>query len=260
MLNDLKAWQAQRHAELSAPDSWLGMIGLFWLSPGVNQVGCHEGAAIQLPDGPEKLGDVIWQGDTLLWQPVVGAAQSLRTDLAGPPTVIDHQNLSFFVVDRDGQLAVRLRDRTWAASRPFGGLAYFDEDPAWCITADWLELSPPLDMAVPNVSGDLKPLTVTHKAVFLVAGQPVELLPMSVGEQEVFFVFRDRTSGKSSYGAGRFLKTKPAVDGKICLDFNYAYNPPCAFTAFATCPLPPAENWLGFPVAAGEQKPVDRHD
>lgn len=260
MPDDLKRWQAQRHTELSSPDSWLGMVGLFWLSPGINQVGCREGAAIQLPDGPEMLGEVVWQGDTLLWQPAAGTAQPLQTDLSGPPTVIDHENLSFFVVDRDGQLAVRVRDRAWAASRPFGGLSYFDYDPAWRITADWLELSPPLVMAVPNVTGDLKAVTVTHKAVFFVDRQKVELLPMSVGEQEIFFVFRDRTSGKLSYGAGRFLKTTPAVDGKICLDFNYAYNPPCAFTAFATCPLPPAENWLAFPVAAGEQKPVVLHD
>ncbi len=136
--------------------------------------------------------------------------------------------------------------------QPFAGVAYFAEDPAWTIEADWLSLEPPLTMDVPNVTGELKPVTVTFKAVFTVDGQTVELLPMSVGEHEVFFVFRDRTSGKESYGAGRFLKAKPAVDGKIHLDFNRAFNPPCAFTPFATCPLPPPENWLPFAVPAGE--------
>jgi uncharacterized protein (DUF1684 family) len=102
---------------------------------------------------------------------------------------------------------------------------------------------------------------VKHRAVFSVNGESVSLLPMSVGDDEVFFVFRDRTSGRETYGAGRFLKADPVPDigkgaggGKIRLDFNRAYNPPCAFTPFATCPLPPPENWLPFPIAAGERK------
>jgi uncharacterized protein (DUF1684 family) len=131
------------------------------------------------------------------------------------------------------------------------------------LSAEWIAISPPLLMDVPNVSGDLKPVEVGYKAVFSVDGQAVELLPMSVGEKEVFFVFRDRTSGKETYGAGRFLKAnatpqgcflRGAVHGTISLNFNFAYNPPCAFTSFATCPLPPPENWLPFPVMAGEKK------
>jgi len=109
-------------------------------------------------------------------------------------------------------------------------------------------------MEVPNVSGDLKVVEVAYQAVFEVAGQTVRLLPMAVGDKEVFFVFRDQTSGRESYGAGRFLKANPAVNQKICLDFNFAYNPPCAFTPFATCPLPPPENWLPFALPAGERK------
>jgi uncharacterized protein (DUF1684 family) len=148
-----------------------------------------------------------------------------------------------------------LRDRDWAASKPFAGLAYFSYDPAWRIESEWQALSSPLSMEVPNVSGDLKTVVVSHQAVFAVAGESVALLPMSVSDDEVFFVFRDRTSGKDSYGAGRFLKAPVTVDGKIVLDFNFAYSPPCAFTPFATCPLPPPENWLQFAVAAGEKKP-----
>jgi uncharacterized protein (DUF1684 family) len=109
-------------------------------------------------------------------------------------------------------------------------------------------------MEVPDVTGDLKMVGVTHQAVFEVADQKVALLPMSVGEKEVFFIFRDRTSGRETYGAGRFLKADTPHDGTITLDFNRAYNPPCAFTAFATCPLPPAENWLPFAIPAGEKK------
>ena len=137
---------------------------------------------------------------------VSGQAQSLQTDHQGSPTTVDCGNLSFFVVDRDGQLAVRVRDRDWAASKRVAPLSYFDYAPDWCITADWQVLSPVVSMEVPNVSGDLKRVEVGFKAVFSVGGQDVELLPMSVSEKEIFFVFRDRTSGKETYGAGRFLK------------------------------------------------------
>jgi uncharacterized protein (DUF1684 family) len=248
------AWQQARHDELAAPDSWLGLAGLFWLAPGVNRVGSGADALVCLPDGPAYLGDLLWQDGGLTWLPVAGPARELQTDRSGPPSVIEVGDWAFFVVDREGRLAARLRDRAWAAKAPFAGLAYFEFDPAWQIAAHWQALSPPITMEVPNVSGDLKVVEVAWQAVFELAGQTVRLLPMAVGESEIFFVFRDRTSGKESYGAGRFLKTAPAVDGRIALDFNRAYNPPCAFTPFATCPLPPPENWLPFPVTAGEKK------
>jgi uncharacterized protein (DUF1684 family) len=248
-------WQSARNAELAGADSWLGIIGLFWLEPGINRVGSAADAVVRLPAGPAHLGELNWVGEQIFWQPVTGPASELQTDRSGPASTVDQENLSFFVVDRDNRLAVRLRDRDWAASKPFAGLAYFSYDPAWRIEAEWQALPSPLSMEVPNVSGDLKTVLVSHQAVFVVAGESVALLPMSVSDDEVFFVFRDRTSGKDSYGAGRFLKAPVPVDGKIVLDFNFAYSPPCAFTPFATCPLPPPENWLQFAVAAGEKKP-----
>lgn len=254
MLDDVKQWQAQRHAELSAPDSWLGLVGLFWLEAGTNRVGSGEDCLVRLPGGPAHLGDLRGEGSRVFWQPIDGEARELQTDIDGQPTVVEFENWSFFVADRSNRLAVRVRDRSWAENRPFGGLDYFAVDPAWCIEADWQSLSPPLTMEVPNVTGDLKMVEVTHQAVFEAAGQTHALLPMSVGEREVFFVFRDRTSGRETYGAGRFLKADRPAGGKISLDFNRAYNPPCAFTAFATCPLPPPENWLPFAIPAGEKK------
>lgn len=247
------AWQVARQHELASPDSWLGLVGLFWLAPGVNRVGSTGECAVCLPGGPEYLGDLLWQGDTLIWQPVGGEASRLASDRDGLPTTVDHENLSFFVVDRDGRLAARVRDRAWAERQPFAGLDYFPFAPEWRIEAAWQPLSPGLHMAVPNVTGDLQTVEVKHQAVFDYQGERVCLLPMAVGEHEVFFVFRDRTSGKESYGAGRFLKAAAPRNGRIQLDFNRAFNPPCAFTPFATCPLPPPENWLAFAVTAGEK-------
>ncbi|MFZ2266549.1 MAG: DUF1684 domain-containing protein [Azonexus sp.] len=256
-MDKLSAWQAMRNAELGSEDSWLGMVGLYWLQRGLNRVGSSPDCAVVLPEGPALLGELHWRDDSLLWQAADGQVQTMQTDLRGPPTEIKLGHLSFFVVDRDGQLAARVRDRQWAVKAPFAGLKYFAFAPAWSIVADWQAIEPPLVMEVPNVSGDLKAVSVDHRAIFQVAGKPVSLLPMSVGKEEVFFVFRDRTSGRETYGAGRFLKVPVPRDGKIVLDFNRAYNPPCAFTPFATCPLPPPENWLPFAVVAGEMKPPD---
>lgn len=247
-------WCQGRYAELSGVDSWIGLIGLHWLATGSNPVGSGEDCVVRLPGGPSHLGNLEWVGDAVWWQPVVGETRCLATDRDGQPGVVEFQNWAFFPVDREGRIAIRVRDRAWANSQPFSGLGYFDYDPAWAIDAAWEALEPPVAMEVPNVSGDLKTVTVAHKAVFDAAGVHVELLPMSVGEREVFFVFRDRTSGRDTYGAGRFLKARPPADGKIRLDFNFAFNPPCAFTSFATCPLPPPENWLPFAVEAGEKK------
>lgn len=247
-------WRRARHAELAGPDSWLGLAGLFWLDESISRVGSGEDCAVRLPSGPAHLGDLEVRDGAVFWHPCDGEIRALETDRAGKPSTVDHENLSFFIVDRDGRFAARVRDRAWATQRPFAGVECYPEDPAWRVEADWLPLDPPLTMEVPNVSGELKPVSVAFKARFSVAGQTVELLPMSVDARQVFFVFRDRTSGRETYGAGRFLRTRPAVDGRIVLDFNRAFNPPCAFTPFATCPLPPPENWLAFSVPAGEQR------
>ena len=277
MAGDLPAahrhWQAARQAELAAPDSWLGLIGLIWLAEGENTVGNSADCTVALPAGPSRLGSLWVDGGEIAWQAAPGAAVAvarggalhgerwqLNSDRIGAPSEIVCGSLVLIVIERDGRLAVRLRDRNWSAGQPLPSLEYYPYDPAWRIAALWQGLSPPLTMTVPNVSGDLATVHVAHQALFELDGVAVTLLPMAVSDQEAFFVFRDRTSGSATYGAGRFLKVPlvasgAAVDGEIWLDFNFAYSPPCAFTPFATCPLPPPENWLPFAVAAGEKKP-----
>ena len=260
-------WQSARQAELAGPDSWLGLIGLIWLEPGENAVGSAADCPVGLPHGPARLGSLRVDGTDLAWQAAADAGalvegggaiadgwQVLLTDRSGPPSRVVFGSLVFFVIEREGRLAVRLRDRNWAAGRPPPELAYYAYDPAWRVEAFWQRLATPQSMEVPNVSGEMKVVEVTHQAVVGIAMQAVTLLPVSASDTETFFVFRDRTSGRETYGAGRFLKAPAAVDGKITLDFTFAYNPPCAFTPFATCPLPPPENWLQFAVPAGEKK------
>ncbi len=250
-----RRWRAARRAELAGPDSWLGLVGLHWLQPGGNPVGSGPGMAVPLPGGPDYLGDLEWGGDILRWRPAGAAPVALATDRDGRPTLIECGSLAFFVIEREGRLAARVRDREWAARHPFALPPVYAYAPEWRITARWEALPAPVEMEVPNVSGELKRIRVTRQAVFVHEGQAAALLPMSIDGRTAFFVFRDRTSGRETYGAGRFLKARPA-GGEIVLDFNRATNPPCAFTPFATCPLPPAENWLPFAVFAGEKKPA----
>lgn len=253
-------WREGREREMRGPESWLGAVGLFWLESGRNSVGSDGAARVVLPSGPARLGELDWANGRVTWHPDASAPLDLETDIRGRPTAVDHENLSFFVVDRDGRLAVRVRDRDWAAKRSFSGLEFYDYDPAWCVDAAWVTLEAPLVLEVPNVSGELKRVSVTHRAEFSVAGERVAMVPTSVGDEQVFFPFRDRSSGRETYGAGRFLHAPAPVGGRIVLDFNFAFNPPCAFTSFATCPLPPPENWLPFAVPVGEKKWVEASD
>lgn len=264
-----RRWRERRFDDLSAPDSWLGLLGLYWLEPGRNAVGSAPGSVVPMPEGPSHLGDLLWEGGSLAWRPAPGSPTSveggaetesgdlaLRTDTAGEASAsrVHCGDLVFFVIERDGRLAVRLRDRAWRGKRPFAGLECYPFDPDWRIEADWQEIKQALTMEVPNVTGELKPVTVTHQAVFQAAGAEYALLPLDVDDDGVFFVFRDGSSGKETYGGGRFLRAKSPKAGRLLLDFNRAYNPPCAFTPFATCPLPPPENWLSIPIRAGEKK------
>lgn len=247
-------WREQRLAELSAADSWLGLIGLFWLEAGANKVGSASECAVLLPEGPACLGVLDWQGERITWQPVGGEAVLLQTDRAGEASRISCGPLAFFVIEREGRLAVRLRDLAWRGKGTFAGIDCFPFDPGWCLEAEWQGLAPPIEVQVQTMTGAMKTVDVRHRAVFQRAGTTYSLLPLEDGEEGVFFVFRDLTAGKETYGGGRFLRAGPPRDGRILLDFNRAYNPPCAFTPFAACPLPPPENRLVVSVTAGERR------
>lgn len=256
-------WQEQRVDELSAPDSWLGLIGLHWLEPGSNAVGSAPGSTVALPDGPAHLGDLVWDGPALLWRPAAGSPATvdgeggvarLRSDAAGEPSRVRAGDFEFFVIERDGRPAVRLRDRAWRGKRNFAGVDCYPFDPAWCVEALWEELPEPWTLEVQSVTGELKSIDILFQAVFRIEGAEHSLLPLEVGETGAFFVFRDATSGRETYGGGRFLRARPPREGRLLLDFNRAFNPPCAFTPFATCLLAPPENRLPFPVRAGEKK------
>jgi uncharacterized protein (DUF1684 family) len=180
----------------------------------------------------------------------------LHDDREPDPTRVSFGSVNFIVIERGGRKALRVWDSEAETRTRFGGIESFPVDPSWRVVADWIPFDPPQTLETANVIGQMERYPVPGKAVFERDGRTHELLPVIEvpGDTQLFLIFADGTSGRETYGAARFLYADPPCGGKIVLDFNKAYNPPCAFTAFATCPLAPPENRLDLRVTAGEKK------
>jgi uncharacterized protein (DUF1684 family) len=260
-------WREQREARLKADDGWLTVAGLFWLHEGENTMGSEPGSAILLPAGasPARAGTIELASRQVTLRlapglsgrvgtgPVTGPVV-LRPDSAGRPDVLELGRLSLFVIERGGRLAVRLRDRESAARRGFTGLDWYDVSEAYRVSARYVTYPKPKPVTVPNVLGRMETMPSPGYAEFVMQKQTVRLdgVLEEPGAKELFFIFSDATSGKETYPSGRFLYAEPTGDS-VTLDFNKAYNPPCAFTPFATCPLPPKQNVLPVRIEAGEK-------
>lgn len=266
-LHEVERWHAERVARLTAPDGWLSLVGLEWLKPGVNRIGSAADGDIVLPKAPAHLGQVKWTDDGRLvvtLDPATGAmidgeAQSsvvMLDDSHANPTRVSFGTVNFIAIDRGGRKGLRVRDSAAATRTGFTGIERFPVDPAWRIEAEWLPLDPPHQLATGTVIGTIENYPAPGKAVFERDGGRFELYPVleTPTDTRLFLIFADATSGRETYGAARFLYADMPRDGRIVLDFNTAYNPPCAFTPYATCPLAPPENRLALRVTAGELK------
>lgn len=262
----IETWRSQRVDRLKGPGGWLSLIGLHWFKDGRNTVGAAKNNDIVLATGPKKLGTITLEGGrlTIALDPESGAkiddadktTAELLDDSQVKPTTVSFGSASFYVIDRSGRKGLRVKDTEAKTRKEFLGIDYFDIDPGWRVEAKWVSFDPPHELEVPTVLGTVEKYPVPGKAVFERGGKTYELLPVIEvpGDKELFVILADRTSGKETYGAARFLYAPMPVDGKIVLDFNRAYNPPCAFTPYATCPLAPPENRLDLRVTAGEKK------
>lgn len=263
-------WRQRRHERLASDNGWLTLVGLDWLQEGANRVGSAAGNDIQLPGGPGEWGTVTVNGDELTFVPVAGAGievdgapaampARLVADDQGEPTVVSGATLSFYVISR-GSYALRVKDTQAPTRLSFSGVDTYPIDQDWRFDARFIAAEPGRTIEIGDVLGQVTPMPVPGTVEFERDGRTYRLIALAEeGSDSLWFLFADRTTGRETYGAGRFLYSDGMPEnGRVVLDFNKAYNPPCAFTDYSTCPLPPQENRLDVAITAGEKD--YRHD
>jgi len=261
---EIRQWRTEQEAELKADDGWLTVAGLFWLEPGLAHAGTDPSNEIVLPEGaaPARLGWFELRDGRVVFQAEPGTDVTSngrpvdRLDLTPGPRgpAIDTGSLTMFVIRRGERTGIRMRDRESAARRAFTTLSWYPVDPAWRVTARFTAHAEPRIVNVPNVLGDTVEMESPGFVEFTFGDRSLRLEPVleAPDATELFFIIGDETNGGETYGGGRFLYTDLPRDGAVVLDFNKLHNPPCVFTAFATCPLPPPENKLPVRIEAGE--------
>ena len=269
-----QAWRAERLAQLTKPDGWASLVGMHWLDPGSHRVGSDTDNGIRLEMGPAHLGVFTvrngatrFVADTAVTIDGTAARSStLRSDAdAQGPSVIafDEGKGLATVIARGGRLALRVKHADADSRLRFTGLQYWDGGRDWQLPARFIAHPAGKTLPIANIIGTTDEIPNPGAVEFERGDTTYRLEALDEGGDTLFLVFADRTSGHGSYGAGRFLDApKPDPQGRLVIDFNQAYNPPCAFTPFATCPLPPPENRLDLAIEAGERdyiKPPTTH-
>ncbi len=264
-ISSIQKWHEKRIENLKKENGWLNLTGLYWLSEGENTFGSDPSNKIIFPKdkAPALIGKFILNDGKVIAKinpglnvTVDGKSISeinLVSDTADIPTVLALGSLRWFSIKRSEMYGIRLRDLNASLVKDFKGIDSYPINDDWRVTARLESYNPSKIISVPSIIGTKEQDTVKGALVFRLQGKEYKLDPIEEGN-EYFIIFADETNGDETYGAGRFLYTsKPDSSGNVVLDFNKAYNPPCAFTKFATCPLPPEQNYLHLKVTAGEK-------
>lgn len=260
-VDSIHQWQEHRDQGLRAADGWLSLVGLFWLKPGDNSIGTAASNDFVLPKGsaPEHAGRLHLAGSQVTYIDPRGASKSLSYDAQNPDKV-KTGTVSFFVIKRGERFAVRAKDSASPALKQFQGMKYFPVNPAFHFEAT---ITPDVKkIPILNVLGQTEMEESPGVVEFRFDGKAYHLRPIyeeTATGKTLFFLFKDPTNKTQTYQAGRMLNTPLPKDGKVDLDFNRSYTPPCTFTPYATCPLPPAENRLTLPIKAGELRYSGKH-
>ncbi|MEJ2012595.1 MAG: DUF1684 domain-containing protein [Anaerolineales bacterium] len=263
----LREYRQTMDEALRTHDSWLALAGLFWLKPGVNTLGSSETTQVRLPANlaPPKLGTLELEGDRVLMR--VQPPQSVKIDgrdvrqaeldpdTSESPTVVHFGPLTWVVIERGDRLGIRLWDNSRREIHAFPGRSWFDEDERYRVRAEFSARDGNQELRIESTIGDVELVRAAGKLTFELEGQALSLQAMGDAASGLWILFKDLTNGGSTYNPGRYMTTGPVQDGGVELDFNRAYNPPCAFTDYATCPLPPSENHLPVRIEAGERLP-----
>jgi len=261
-------WRAHRETGLRAPDGWLSVAGLFWLHSGPMKVGSDPHSDIVLPSSaPQRIGTLQLVSGVVTFVPeksvnvtVNGkpaAKMTLKPDTSDHPDIVQAGHILLTVIKRGSKTGVRMRDSDAATRRTFTGCKWYPVSQKWLVNAKWVPYPAVKKIKITNILGMTDEEDSPGYAEFTIDGKTLRLDPV-VDDGDFSFMFKDSTSGKTTYAPGRFLDADKPKNGVIVLDFNQAYNPPCAFTAYATCPLPPRQNNLPIAVEAGEMKYSDR--
>jgi uncharacterized protein len=264
---EIETWRAQRVERLTSPSGWLTLVGLYWFEPGENTFGSDRSNALVLnhPALAARTGTFVLDGASVRFLAAPGATITheqdavtsieMAPDTSGNPTVLTSGSVQFFVIERVGHVGLRVRDNASALRTRFKGLDYFPIDAKWDFSASFHPYQPAKQVPIVNILGMVDNMTAPGYLTFKRDGREwrLDALLEAPDADELFLMFADATSGRETYGAGRYLYVPLPQDGKVPLDFNKAYNPPCAFNEFATCPLPPRQNRLQLKIEAGER-------
>lgn len=266
---EIQKWQNDRLSSLTKNDGWLTLVGLFWLNEGENKFGSDAKNPVVLPKdkAPVVAGSFLLEkgrvrliaraGVEITTDDKLVSTLDLKDDNdAGGPTILKLGSLLINVVKRGERIGVRVKDTESRTQREFKGLEYYPIEPKWRIEARFEPYQPPKTIPITNVLSMTDDETSPGALAFDLDGKTYRIDPiLEKGETDLFVMIADETTGKETYGAGRYLYVSPPdVTGKVVIDFNKAYSPPCAFTNYATCPLPPRQNHLPLRIDAGEKK------
>ena len=261
---DLDKWKSSRAESLKRPHGWLSLIGMEWFAKGENSIGSASDNAIVLPHGPAYIGSFQLVNDKITFtankgisiqanEKSVDGTVQVKMDTSGEPTIFTTDTFLFYVIER-GKPALRIKDSTADTLKNFKGIDYFPLSEDFRVEAEFTPYQPAKEIEIINVLGLLSKETALGKLNFEINAKKYTLDVMDAGE-DYYIIFADKTSGRTSYGPGRFLYVPKPVEGNITtIDFNKSYNPPCAFTDYSTCPLPPPQNRIPVYIEAGEMK------
>ena len=266
---EILAYRQEREERLRSPDGWLSLVGLFWLQEGRNTLGSDPNNRVVLPAGqaPGVVGGLDVKGGQVSIKVEPGVAVTangelitsldLKSDAEEEPTILKLGSLEFYVIDRAGRLGIRVKDSASEALKNFTGLDYYPIDPAWRLEARYERYESPREVDIPNIIGTTFREPSPGALLVEIGGKTYDLIVFP-DAPSYLLAFGDTTNGSETYGGGRFLKIElPPESGTVVLDFNKAYSPPCVFTPYATCPLPPPRNKIAVPVRVGEKGYVE---
>ncbi len=265
--HDNELWREQRLTELTTPDGWTSLVGLHWLELKAHYIGSGSTSGIRLAMGPPRMGMVSRDGDTLWFTPEPGAVLQadgqrvkgripLRSDDDAQPTVIsfDEGKGLLTLIHRGPRYALRVKHADAPARLHFGHLSYWPAEPSWKVTARFVPHDVSKTLPIVDITGLATHSPNAGAVEFERDGRTWRLEALGEPGRPLQLIFADRTNGRESYSAGRYIDLDvPDAKSEVVVDFNRAYNPPCAFTPFATCPLPPPENRMDMKVEAGEK-------